>query len=96
MNKLYVVIYNTQGNFSEAVFHSYMTSLYPNYISDWWHHTNTAYIIASTLNVGQLYSLIYPGVPMKNLLIIEVDPNNAQGWLPPQAWQWLQKYQTRK
>jgi hypothetical protein len=92
MIKIYLVTYNTNGNFNQAIFHAYLTSLYPLNISDWWHHIDTTYLVASTLNVNQLYNLIYPGVPQRNLLIIEVDPNNTQGWLPPLAWEWIKKY----
>jgi len=28
-------------------------------------------------------------------LIIEINPTNAQGWLPKKAWEWIQKYQIR-
>lgn len=95
MTKIYFVTYNTDPYFNKNIFHNFITSLYPSYISDWWHYTEGAYLIASSLDVSSLYSAIFPGVPARNLLIIEVDPNNAQGWLPQIAWSWLQKYQRR-
>ena len=94
MNKVYLITYNTDYNFNKTIFHSYITSFYPSHISDWWHHIDTAYLITSNLDINQLYNLIYPGVPGRSLLIIEVDPNNAQGWLPRNAWEWIQKYQS--
>jgi hypothetical protein len=73
-----------------------MQSLFSlGHISDWWHYLNDAYLVATQHDVNQLYNAVFPGVPKRNLLIIEVDPNNAQGWLPPEAWQWIQKYQGR-
>ena len=95
MNKVYLITYNPDAVFNKTVFHSHVLSLYPKHISDWWHHIDSAYLVVSTLNVNQLYNLVFPGVPGKYLLIIEVDPNNAQGWLPNNAWSWLQKYQRK-
>jgi len=95
MTKIYLVTYNSDIYFNKAIFHGYMTSLYPRHISDWWHYIDTTYLIASSLDVNQLYNGIFPGVPLRYLLIIEVDPDNAQGWLPKDAWAWLQKYQRK-
>lgn len=71
-------------------------SLYPKYISDWWHYLDESYIVVSSLNVSSLYNLIFPGIPGRYLLVVEIDPNNSQGWLPRAAWEWLQKYQRKK
>lgn len=93
MNKIYLVTYNADAYFNKAIFHNYLTSLYPLSITDWWHYIDTTYLIASSLDVNSLYNFIFPGVPQRNLLIIEIVPQNAQGWLPRDAWAWLQKYQ---
>lgn len=93
MNKLYIITYNSDAPFNKVNFHSYILSLYTaGYISDWWHHIGETYIVASSRNVNDLYGVIFPGVPQRNLLIIEVNPKNAQGWLPKQGWEWLNKY----
>ena len=93
MNKVYIITFNTDEPFNMVTFHDYITSLYPNKIIDWWHYIHTTYLIVSPLDVNSLYNLIFPGVPQRYLLVVEIDPNNAQGWLPPDAWKWLQKYQ---
>lgn len=93
MSKIFLITYNKDINFDSQMFHYYITSLFPKYFSDWWHHINDIYLVATNLNVNEIYSLVYKGVPDRNLLIIEVNPNNAQGWLPKMAWDWLQKYQ---
>ena len=95
MTKIYLITYSPDAYFNKATFHDYMTSLYPIYITDWWHYIDTTYLIASSLDVIPLYNLISHGVPRRYSLIIEVDPNNAQGWLPKNAWTWLQKYQRK-
>ena len=96
MNKVYIVTYNPTEPFDKGIFHGFIQSLFTGgYISDWWHYIDTMYLIVSNLDVNELYSLIFPGVPMRNLLIVEINPNNAQGWLPQIAWTWLQKYQVK-
>lgn len=93
MNKLYLITYSPGNNFNPTVFHAHIKSMYTEgVITDWWHYIDYAYIIASSQTVNNLYNKIYPGVPKKRLLIIEIDPNNQQGWLPLKAWEWLKKY----
>ena len=93
-NKTYIITYNPTEPFNKALFHNYIISLYSKgHITDWWHHIDETYLITSSLDANTLYSLIYPGVPQRNLLVIEVRPENAQGWLPKNAWTWLHKYQ---
>jgi len=95
-NKVYLVTYNTDNNFNNSVFYKHIsTVLYPQYISDWWHYLENVYIVISSLDVNQIYNLISPQLGGRNLLIIEINPNNAQGWLPKKAWEWIQKYQIR-
>lgn len=94
MNKIYLITYTPSLNFNKIIFHNYINSLFQKgYISDWWHYIDEAYLVATNREVSQLYNSVFPGVPRRYLLIIEVDPNNVQGWLPPAAWKWLQKYQ---
>ena len=97
MNKVYLITYNPDLNFNKSTFHNYIDSLFKKgYISDWWHYIDETYLVASNLEVNQLYNSIFPGVPQRYLLIIEVNTNNAQGWIPKEAWTWLQKYQIKK
>ena len=91
-NKVYIITFNTDAPFDAVTFHGYLTSLYPGNITDWWHYIHTTYLIVSPLDVNSLYNLIYPGVPQRYLLIVEINPDNAQGWLPADAWTWLKKY----
>lgn len=97
MNKLFAITYKTDSVFNAVSFHRYINALYEKeWISDWWHYTDNVYIVASSQEVSDLYNVTFPGVPGRYILIIEVDPNNAQGWLPQKAWAWLQKYQIKK
>lgn len=96
MTKLYIITYKTDLNFNAVLFHNYVKSLHTkSWISDWWHYTDSTYIVASSQPVNDLYNATFPGIPRRHILIIEVNPNNAQGWLPQAAWTWLQKYQSK-
>jgi len=95
MNKIYLITYNTDATFNSQVFHNYITSFYPKYLSDWWHYINDFYLVSTSLNVNDLYNIVFRGIPGRHLIIIEVNPNNSQGWLPKQAWDWLQKYRSK-
>jgi hypothetical protein len=97
MTKLFIITYKTDATFNPVLFHNYIHQLFvKNWISDWWHYTDNTYIVASQQDVVGLYNATFPGIPRRYILIIEVDPNNAQGWLPQSAWTWLQKYQNKK
>lgn len=96
MNKVYLITYNPGLSFNKTIFHNYISSLFKQgHISDWWHYIDETYLVVSSLEVNQLYNLVFPRVPKRYLLIIEVNTNNAQGWVPKGAWEWLQKYQTK-
>lgn len=93
MKKIFLITYNPGIYFNKVIFHNYITSLSSKgYIFDWWHYIDEAYIVATDLDVNSLYNAVFPGVPQRNLLVIEINPNNSQGWLPKAAWDWLQKY----
>lgn len=55
----------------------------------WWHFLDSTWIIKSDLTVDDIYSNIKPNIDNNdNLLVIEVK-NNKQGWLPKNAWDYL-------
>lgn len=91
--KVYIITYNPLEPFNKVTFHKYIESLFAGgYITDWWHYIDETYLVVSNLDINILYNAIFPGVPQRYLLIIEVNPDNSQGWLPPNAWAWLEKY----
>ena len=97
MDKIYLITFNPGLNFNHTIFHKYISELFENgHISDWWHYIDNTYLIRTSSPVNTLYNIIYPGVPQRYLFIIEVNPENSQGWLPKEAWTWIQKYQQKK
>lgn len=96
MNKIYLIIYRSNNEYEKLMFHNHINRLYPTQISDWWHYMDNFYLIATNLGVNSLYSSVFPGIPGKHILIMKVDPNDSQGWLPKNAWDWIQKYQSKQ
>lgn len=93
MSKVYLVTYSPTPPFDQSIFRNYIMSLSRGgKISDWWHYIDSTYFVVSNLTASALYESIFPGVPRRNLLVIEITKNNAQGWLPRAAWDWIQKY----
>lgn len=59
---------------------------------NWFHYIKSSYIlITNEPSAKQLARKIQPFIPQKTYLLVEIDMNNRQGWLPPKAWDWIKK-----
>lgn len=57
---------------------------------NWFHYIKSSYIlITNESSAKQLAKKIQPIIPQKSYLLVEIDMNNRQGWLPRKAWDWL-------
>ena len=57
----------------------------------WWHHLDSTWIIRTNQNPETWQDRLRRYMDKDDsLLIIEVR-NNYQGWLPEEAWQWLER-----
>ena len=57
----------------------------------WWHHLDSTWIIRTNQNPETWQNRLRRHLDRDDsLLIIEVR-NNYQGWLPEEAWQWLER-----
>ncbi|MCX8819277.1 hypothetical protein [Vibrio parahaemolyticus] len=55
----------------------------------WWHYLESTWLVVTDETPQQIWTRLQPSVDNDdNLLIIEVK-NNAQGWLPKEAWDWI-------
>lgn len=61
-------------------------------ILDWWHYIKSSYILVSRLSADELTSYMTENFKNFRFLIIEIDSRNYNGWLPPNAWDWIHKY----
>jgi hypothetical protein len=60
-------------------------------ISDWWNHIPGFYIVVSDRRASELTALMKPYVDPWPFMVVKVDLDDAKGWLPNEAWSWLQK-----
>lgn len=85
MNK-YLITYDLKDkmrNYNSL--HTAIMSLGP-----WWHYLESTWIVKSYLSADQLWP--YLGRHISNidrLIIVRIDTTNKSGWLPRDAWNWL-------
>lgn len=93
MNKVYLIAVNMDSTFDATAFRNHISSLYPAKIGAWWHYIQgSVYFVESSLNASGVYNLMYPAIPGRQFIVMEVDPKNQQGWLNNEAWAWFKKY----
>jgi hypothetical protein len=85
MNKVYSITYDlkTPGRDYDSLFAELKKS------SKWWHYLESTWLIATEETPAKVYERLVSKISNKDrLLIIEVR-NHAQGWLPKDAWVWI-------
>ena len=60
-----------------------------NHITTWWNHLPGVFIFNTDRPLAQVQNDFLPFFGGRHYLIIEVNPQAAGGWLPKQAWDWL-------
>jgi hypothetical protein len=57
---------------------------------NWWHFIGQTAVVSSHLDADSFAKkLIQQIETTDSLLVVKVEPHQFQGWLPPQAWDWL-------
>lgn len=58
----------------------------------WWHYIDSTWIIKDTNHTPQtMHQILGPHLSRTDyILIVEIVNTNKYGWLPPDAWQWLE------
>jgi hypothetical protein len=92
MQKVYLITFNQPTIlefFDFAKFHSQLLS-YP-YVTDWWHYLKTTYIIITNpfVTASDVTKHLLPLMKQINFLVIEVNLQNHNGLLHPDAWKWI-------
>jgi hypothetical protein len=55
----------------------------------WWHYMTSTWLLSTTKTPQQVFDAIHPHLDNQDfLLVCELSPN-YQGWLPKQAWDWI-------
>jgi hypothetical protein len=89
----YIVVFDRSPRGRYMAFHDEFVT-HPQ-IYRWWHYLKSCYIIGSDLSAAELsrhYRAVAGkhGIP-RNVLVMRVDLRSRQGWLPPKAWEWIQR-----
>ncbi len=95
--KTYIIIFNKGGlldNFDFTKFHDRLTTA--TGLISWWHYIDNAYIIVTEYNITATKVSDFVGrhLPQKQFLVSELNLNNHNGWLPQEAWDWIDKYKS--
>ena len=83
--KAYIIIYHlidTDESYVEKVIKSYRT---------WWHYINDFWIVITADTAGEISSKIKPVLDDDERLLVVEMGRDRQGWLPKDAWEWLDK-----
>jgi hypothetical protein len=60
-------------------------------IPDWWHYLDTCYLICTSIGITPMQTILTKRFPNQYLFIVDIHPHYG-GWLPSDAWKWLEKY----
>lgn len=94
-NKAYILTYDTGGildNFDYKKFHDTLIST--KGIINWWHYLESSYIIITNASISakNVSEFVSENMPNKGFLVCELNLKNHNGWLPKEAWDWIDKY----
>jgi hypothetical protein len=93
--KAYIINFAKGGmldNFDYKKFHDSLTTA--KGVINWWHYLEPTYIIIVENNITatNVADFVRQLMPQKYLLIAELNLRNHDGWLPKEAWDWINKY----
>lgn len=60
-------------------------------LGTWWHYLDSTWIIKNSIYTPQqMHAILGPHLSRNDfILIVEIVPGNKNGWLPPEAWRWI-------
>ena len=56
---------------------------------DWWHHLGSTWLVDTSLDANGIYNHLAPHVDKNDFILVIGVTRNYQGWLPEQAWEWI-------
>lgn len=90
MNKYaYALMFDTDDNLDYNDVHKKLTSL-PCFYS-WFHYLRSSYVLISELDTNAITQEMIKIIPDKKFLIFRIDLRSRNGWLPKEAWDWIEK-----
>lgn len=59
--------------------------------SAWWNHLPGVFLVTSEANAEEITDVLRTVVNKTNLLVIEANPSESEGWLPTRSWDWIRR-----
>jgi hypothetical protein len=95
-NKAYIFIFDRESFTVEELdkFHNDLTTAQG--IVSWWHYLSSAYILIVQENIKatDINNFLLKVIPKKHIFVSELNLINHNGFLPPNAWDWIKKQLT--
>jgi hypothetical protein len=60
-----------------------------NNADQWWHYMDSTWIVATGHTSTDFATLLYPHMDQDDRLLVAKLSGDYQGWLPADAWDWL-------
>ena len=87
-NKFYILVFDPSRAGLAVELHKQIKAC--PYIGDWWHYIGSAYIIKSQYTLATIQDYLTKNTPeSRQYLLVEVNLHNNNGWLPQEAWDWI-------
>lgn len=90
MNKAYILTFDRNPYVNYNVLNDGIKN--DSNIVNWWHYMLSTYILISPLSGYYLSERIRQYLPNHRFLLTRVDLSNKGGWLPQDAWDWINRY----
>ena len=88
----YVLMFDTDDDLDYNTIHNKIIIIQGLY--SWFHYLQSSYVLIYDSNSSDLAAKIREIIPNKRFLIFEVDLSTRHGWLPKDAWDWIEKMRT--
>lgn len=70
------------------------TSLYESIkgCGAWWHYLESTWLVSTQMSAAQIYERLAGSIDSDDRLLIMRAGGNRRGWLPKDAWDWIDKH----
>lgn len=95
MQRVFIVNISTLNRPNISKFHKIITNA--NGVVFWFHYIENSWLLITENDVSthSITNFIKPQLPNTFFMVIELDKNDlltSNGWLPPEAWEWISTY----
>jgi hypothetical protein len=85
-----VLLVNYQLNNKTKDYATFFNAIKGNCLA-WWHFLDNTWIVSSNLTADQYAKKLFPFFEQTDYLLVVKITMEHQGWLPKDAWDWLNK-----